>query len=109
MDYGYLVTPSPGCAEKNWSLSSGEPQYLQLSEVNAGGITILLKDDPNRMSTISSNSNNTRIYKVEHQIPAREAYKQPKHAQQDAACTPAMELEFSHLQAGIDEATKRSL
>ncbi|KAK6920521.1 Polysaccharide biosynthesis domain [Dillenia turbinata] len=72
-----------------------EPQYLQLSKINAGGITIFLEDDPNKISTISSNSNNTRIYKVEHQIPAREAYEQLKNARLDAACMPTVELEFS--------------
>ena len=65
-----------------------EPQHLVLASMNAGGTTILLEDDPAKLSTVRRRSNNTRIYKVEHHIPAGEAYRVLKHAREDPACAP---------------------
>ncbi|KAF8399964.1 hypothetical protein HHK36_015836 [Tetracentron sinense] len=65
-----------------------QPQFLPLSSVNSGGTTIFLEDNPEKLSTITTNSKGTRIYKVEHPITAGEAYKLLKHARQDPACSP---------------------
>lgn len=65
-----------------------EPQYLLLSSINAGGTTIFLENDTKKLSTIKTNTNTSRIYKVEHQIPAKDAYKLLKHARKNKACLP---------------------
>ncbi|KAF3436892.1 hypothetical protein FNV43_RR19645 [Rhamnella rubrinervis] len=65
-----------------------EPQYLLLSSINAGGTTIFLDDDAEKVSTIKTNTNTSRIYKVEHQIPAKDAYRLLKHARKSKACLP---------------------
>lgn len=65
-----------------------EPKYLHLSQINAGGTTIFLEDDISKLSTIKANSNSTRTYKVEYQMPGKEAYKLLKHVRQNPACEP---------------------
>lgn len=68
------------------------PQYLYLSQINAGGTTIFLGDDVHKMSTINANSNSTWTYKVEYQIPGNKAYKLLKHVMQNPACGPSSGL-----------------
>ncbi|CAK9170280.1 unnamed protein product [Ilex paraguariensis] len=65
-----------------------EQQYMDLSSLNAGGITIFLEDNSDKLSTIKSNSNSSRVYKVEYPTPAREAYKLLKHARKNPGCSP---------------------
>ncbi|KAJ7956041.1 Glucuronoxylan 4-O-methyltransferase 1 [Quillaja saponaria] len=65
-----------------------QSQYLTLSSINEAGTTIFLEDDPEKISTIKTNSNGTQIYKVQHNMPAKEAYNQLKHARQNPACAP---------------------
>ncbi|KAJ0112185.1 hypothetical protein Patl1_01221 [Pistacia atlantica] len=65
-----------------------EPQYIKLSKMNAGGITIFLEDDSKKISAIKSKSKRTEIYKVEYSIPAKDAYKLLKHARQNPDCAP---------------------
>ncbi|KAK9117563.1 hypothetical protein Sjap_016510 [Stephania japonica] len=64
------------------------PQALQLSSLNAGGNTIFLEDDPEKISAISSNYTNTRTYKVEYRKAARDAYKLLKHTRVNPSCSP---------------------
>ncbi|KAF5732219.1 glucuronoxylan 4-O-methyltransferase 1 [Tripterygium wilfordii] len=63
-------------------------QYLTLSSINLGGKTIILEDDLNKISKIKTKFNSTRIYKVDHKAPAKEAYKLLKIARHDPACAP---------------------
>lgn len=65
-----------------------EHQHLNLSRINAGGTTIFLEDDINKLSTIKADSNSTRMFKVEYQTSGKEAYKLLKHARQNPACKP---------------------
>ncbi|XP_052175248.1 glucuronoxylan 4-O-methyltransferase 2 isoform X2 [Diospyros lotus] len=64
-----------------------EPQYVNLSaSVNAGGTTVFLEDDPEKLSTIRTNYSNTKIYRVEYKTLARDAYKLLKEGRQNPAC-----------------------
>ncbi|KAK7389209.1 hypothetical protein VNO78_24045 [Psophocarpus tetragonolobus] len=66
-----------------------QPQYLILSSMNAAGSTIFLDDDPDKISKVRINSNNTQIYKLEYNMPAKAGYKLLKHARQNPdACVP---------------------
>ncbi|TKY55336.1 Glucuronoxylan 4-O-methyltransferase 2 [Spatholobus suberectus] len=66
-----------------------QPQYLILSSMNAAGSTIFLDDDPDKISKVRINSNNTHIYKLEYNLPAKEAFKLLKHARKNpSACLP---------------------
>lgn len=51
-----------------------DPQYVSLSSINAGGTTIFLEDDHNKINTLKTNSNTTRVYQVDYQIP-QEVYE----------------------------------
>ncbi|KAJ8772304.1 hypothetical protein K2173_027481 [Erythroxylum novogranatense] len=62
--------------------------YMKLSSINSGGITIFLEDDPEKISSIKEQFNSTRIYKVEHRIPSKEAYNLLKNARKSTACAP---------------------
>lgn len=66
-----------------------EPQYLSLSSINAGGTTIFLEDDATKISAMTSDSNTTRIYKVDYKVPAKEAYNLLRHARETPVCTPS--------------------
>ncbi|CAN4087926.1 unnamed protein product [Withania somnifera] len=60
-----------------------ETQYSsQISAINRGGITVFLEDNPAKIkaNNCTSNTNRTRIHKVEYQTVARDAYKILKHA-----------------------------
>ncbi|GMN56624.1 hypothetical protein TIFTF001_025738 [Ficus carica] len=63
-----------------------EPEYLFLSSINAGGTTVFLENDPEKLNTTKPKFNTTRIYKVEYKAPANEAYKLLKHARKNPAC-----------------------
>lgn len=63
-----------------------QPQYLTLSSMNAAGSTVFLEDDPDKISKVKINSNSTQIYKIEYNMPAKEAYKLLKDARQNSAC-----------------------
>ncbi|TQE12945.1 hypothetical protein C1H46_001591 [Malus baccata] len=67
-----------------------EPQYVSLSSINTGGTTVFLEDDQNKISTLKPNSNTTRVYKVDYQIPAKEAYKLLQHARGNPDCKPKL-------------------
>ncbi|XVE56572.1 hypothetical protein DITRI_Ditri04bG0022200 [Diplodiscus trichospermus] len=69
-----------------------QSQYLNLSSINAGGITLFLEDDPYKISQIKVGSNGTRIYKVKYQVPAKKAYNLLKHARGNPACAPNSSL-----------------
>ncbi|KAL6182633.1 hypothetical protein ACLB2K_044048 [Fragaria x ananassa] len=66
-----------------------EPQYLSLSSINAGGTTIFLEDDATKISAMTSDSNTTRIYKVDYKVPAKEAYNLLRHARETPVCAPS--------------------
>ncbi|XP_057456625.1 glucuronoxylan 4-O-methyltransferase 1 [Lotus japonicus] len=72
----------------NLLLFGFQPQYLVLSLLNAGGTTIFLEDDLDKMSKEIANYNSTRAYKLGNNEPAKEAYKLLKHARQNQACAP---------------------
>ncbi|KAK9108497.1 hypothetical protein Syun_024508 [Stephania yunnanensis] len=63
-------------------------QSLQLSSLNAGGTTIFLEDDPEKINAIGPNYTNTRAYKVEYHKAARDAYKLLEHARANPFCSP---------------------
>ncbi|KAK8695074.1 hypothetical protein V6N13_072616 [Hibiscus sabdariffa] len=69
-----------------------QSQYLNLSSINAGGITIFLEDDPYKISEIKAISSGTRIHKVKYKVPAKKAYELLKHARGNPACTPSTSL-----------------
>lgn len=63
-----------------------ETQYSsQISTINRGGITVFLEDNPAKIkaNNSTSNTNSTRIQRVEYQTVARDAYKILKHARQN--------------------------
>ncbi|XP_020540754.1 glucuronoxylan 4-O-methyltransferase 1 isoform X2 [Jatropha curcas] len=66
-----------------------EPEYLKLSLINSGGITLVLENDPDKISSIRSKNNHTRIYKFDYNVPAKKAYKLLKHARKSPACAPS--------------------
>lgn len=78
-----------------------DPQYVSLSSINAGGTTIFLEDDHNKISTLKTNSNTTRAYQVDYQIPAKEAYKLLKHARENPDCAPSSKLRLSKCQLAL--------
>ncbi|XP_057479190.1 probable methyltransferase At1g27930 [Actinidia eriantha] len=63
-----------------------EPLYLNLLRVNAGGKTVFLEDDPEKITRIRTDYNGTRIYRVEYRTVARDAYNLLKHARENLAC-----------------------
>lgn len=65
-----------------------QPQYLSFTSINAGGTTIFLEDDPNKLGKVNISSNNTRMYKVEYSIPAKKAYGLLNHARKNPSCLP---------------------
>ncbi|XP_030542176.2 glucuronoxylan 4-O-methyltransferase 1 [Rhodamnia argentea] len=72
-----------------------EPQYLSLSSINAGGTTIILEDDPNKFTnyrTEIASPGSTQIYKVQYNVPAKEAYELLKHARRSSTCAPGAAL-----------------
>ncbi|KAF4377817.1 hypothetical protein G4B88_031483 [Cannabis sativa] len=81
-----LVTRRAPC---NLLIFGLEQQYTFLASINAGGTTIFLEDDPDKLRTIKIKIklNTTKIYKVEYQVPAKDAYKLLKHARKSQACT----------------------
>nr|DAD30551.1 TPA_asm: hypothetical protein HUJ06_009402 [Nelumbo nucifera] len=80
------------------------PQLLHLSNLNAGGTTMFLEDDPEKLNAFTTNSKagGTRICKVEHQRVSGEAYKLLKEARADPACSPgAGSLKISNCQLAL--------
>lgn len=63
-----------------------EQEYLNLSRINAGGKTVFLEDNPEKLNKIEANYSNTQIYKVEYQTVAKDAYKLLEYARQNPAC-----------------------
>ena len=63
-----------------------EPLYLNLLRVNAGGKTVFLEDDPEKITRIRTDYNGTRIYRVEYRTVAGDAYNLLKHARENLAC-----------------------
>lgn len=76
----------------NLLVFGAEPQYLRLSSINSGGTTILLEDDPDKISAARAKSNTTQIYKIDYQTPAKKAYKLLEHARKSPACAPNPEM-----------------
>ncbi|XP_062115944.1 glucuronoxylan 4-O-methyltransferase 1 [Humulus lupulus] len=81
-----LVTRRAPC---NLLIFGLEHQYTFLASINAGGTTIFLEDDPDKLRKIKIKTklNTTKIYKVEYKVPAKDAYKLLKHARKSQACT----------------------
>ncbi|KAE8672287.1 1-deoxy-D-xylulose 5-phosphate reductoisomerase [Hibiscus syriacus] len=67
-------------------------QYFNLSSINAGGVTLFLEDDPYKIRQYKEDSNGTRIYKVQYQKPAKNAYKMLKHSKENPICAPRTSL-----------------
>ncbi|TKY73643.1 Glucuronoxylan 4-O-methyltransferase 2 [Spatholobus suberectus] len=65
-----------------------QPQYLILSSMNAAGSTVFLDDHHDMIGKVTTNSNNTRTYKLGYSVPAKKAYNLLKHARQNQACAP---------------------
>ncbi|XP_050223886.1 glucuronoxylan 4-O-methyltransferase 1 [Mercurialis annua] len=65
-----------------------EAQYLKLSSINSGGITVFLEDDPDKINSVRAKTNSTHIYKVDYHEPAKKAYQLLKHARKTRACVP---------------------
>ncbi|KAK9009238.1 hypothetical protein V6N11_035783 [Hibiscus sabdariffa] len=84
-----LITHKAPCNLLVFGLQS---QYLDLSLINVGGITLFLDDDRYKISKIKSDSNRTQIYKVKYQVPCKKAYKLLKHARGNPACSPSINL-----------------
>ncbi|XP_007037988.2 PREDICTED: glucuronoxylan 4-O-methyltransferase 1 [Theobroma cacao] len=84
-----LITRKAPCNLLVFGLQS---QYLNLSSINAGGVTLFLEDDPYKISEIKADSNGTRIHKVKYQVPAKKAYSLLKHARGNPACAPSTSL-----------------
>ncbi|GMI76697.1 hypothetical protein like AT4G24910 [Hibiscus trionum] len=84
-----LITRKAPCNLLVFGLQS---QYLNLSSINAGGITLFLEDDPYKISQNKADSNGSLIYKVEYQVPAKKAYKMLKHAKENPSCAPHKSL-----------------
>ncbi|KAI8019675.1 Glucuronoxylan 4-O-methyltransferase 2 [Camellia lanceoleosa] len=86
-EYRLLLNIISARAPCNLLIFGFEPQYLNLSSsINAGGTTVFLEDNPEKLATIKTNHNNTRIYRVEYLTLARDAYKLLKHARQSLGC-----------------------
>ncbi|KAL2459605.1 hypothetical protein Fot_54854 [Forsythia ovata] len=68
-----------------------EPRYLSLASLNAGGFTVFIEDNPEKISTMKA-TNKTSVYKVEYQTIAAEAYKLLKHARENPDCSPKFRL-----------------
>ncbi|XVF54696.1 hypothetical protein PTKIN_Ptkin05aG0201700 [Pterospermum kingtungense] len=84
-----LITHKAPCNLLVFGLQS---QYLNLSSANAGGITLFLEDDPDKISEIKADSNGTRVYRVHYQVPAKNAYKLLKYARGNPVCAPNTSL-----------------
>ncbi|XP_010037414.2 glucuronoxylan 4-O-methyltransferase 1 [Eucalyptus grandis] len=70
-----------------------EPQYLSLSSINAGGTTIILEDDADKFTNYrTERAGSTKIYKVQYNVPAKEAYELLKHARRSSSCAPGAAL-----------------
>uniref|UniRef100_A0A2P2JTN1 Uncharacterized protein MANES_06G119900 n=1 Tax=Rhizophora mucronata TaxID=61149 RepID=A0A2P2JTN1_RHIMU len=85
-EFKFLSNVVKNKAPCNLLIFGMETPYLKLSSINSGGITIFLEDDLEKISSIRVKPNNTRIYKVEHQIPAKKAYELLKHARRSTHC-----------------------
>ncbi|GAB4860434.1 hypothetical protein Ancab_035593 [Ancistrocladus abbreviatus] len=87
-EYRFLAELIGQRAPCNLLVFGMEPQYMLLSEINAAGTTVFLVDNPEKVKNVRSRSNNTRIYRVKHEKPARDAYKLLRHARKKRACAP---------------------
>lgn len=65
-----------------------QQQYLDLAALNAGGTTLFLEDDTEKISQVKFESNRTRVYKLESKTAAKKAYNLLKHARRNPACAP---------------------
>lgn len=75
-----------------------ETQYsAQISTINKGGITVFLEDKPEKIKTINAtdHANTIRIYKVEYQTVARDAYKLLKHARRNQKNCYSQDLQIN--------------
>lgn len=63
-----------------------EPQYLTLQLLNAGGTTTILEDNLSKIRAMQLN--NTKVYKVEYDVPTNQAYALLKHARTSLDCVP---------------------
>ncbi|OVA09541.1 putative polysaccharide biosynthesis protein [Macleaya cordata] len=84
-----------------------EPQSLLLSSLNAGGTTIFLEDNPEKLQGIRKINKGTRMYKIEHHAAAKEAYKLLQHARVNPGCAPqAGPLQSSRCQLALTQLPK---
>ncbi|XAR67890.1 Glucuronoxylan 4-O-methyltransferase [Bertholletia excelsa] len=63
-----------------------EPQYHNLSAINAGGTTIFLEDNPEKLAAVKENQSRTQIYRVEYHTLARDAYKLLREGRENPSC-----------------------
>ncbi|CAN6922184.1 unnamed protein product [Brassica oleracea var. botrytis] len=62
-------------------------QYLMLSSLNTRGITVIIDDEPSKITT----PNNTRVYSLKYdQMEVKNTYKLLRHARSNPACAPNM-------------------
>ncbi|KAK9042152.1 hypothetical protein V6N11_017231 [Hibiscus sabdariffa] len=69
-----------------------QSQYVNLSSINASGITVFLEDDPRKVHRIKAGFNGTRVYNVKYQTTAKKAYTLLKHTRGNPACSPSTNL-----------------
>ncbi|XP_039011563.1 glucuronoxylan 4-O-methyltransferase 1-like [Hibiscus syriacus] len=86
-----IITRKAPC---NLLVFGHQSQYVNLSSINAGGITVFLEDDPHKTSEIKADFNGTRVYNVKYQAPAKKAYDLLKHARGNPACSPATNMMY---------------
>ncbi|XP_060206451.1 arabinogalactan O-methyltransferase 1 [Lycium barbarum] len=80
--YDIVSRKSPG----NILVFGLETQYSsQISTINRGGFTVFLEDNLAKINAnnSTSNTNSTRIHRIEYQTVARDAYTHLKHARQN--------------------------
>ncbi|KAL2934402.1 Glucuronoxylan 4-O-methyltransferase 1 [Bienertia sinuspersici] len=86
-EYWFLFNIVKQRAPCNLLIFGWEPQYRHLAKINAAGTTVVLEDIPERIKQIRR-PNSTRIYKVNYDTMAKDAYKLLTHAREEVACAP---------------------
>ncbi|OMO71644.1 Xylan biosynthesis protein IRX15/IRX15L [Corchorus olitorius] len=84
-----LITSKAPC---NLLVFGFQSEYLNLSSINEGGVTLFLEDDPYKINEIKAGSNETWVHKVTYKVPAKKAYNLLKHARGNPECAPSTSL-----------------
>jgi len=85
-EYRFLSTIISQRVPCNILIFGWEPQYRRLAKMNAAGSTVFLEDHPERVRMRKLNS--TTVYKVNYDVPAKEAFELLKHAREEIDCAP---------------------